>query len=562
MAEFKANLDKMLGGNNPSYPDALSGGVREMFSPRRRNFQGFAPRMETQPAIEKTETPLLEMRAMSKRFPGVVALDNVSLSVRAGEVLALCGENGAGKSTLMKILGGVYQPDAGEIRIDGLPVTIGNVTEAMKHGVAFIHQELNVLDNLDVAANVFLGREPILKPFKLINQKKIHADTEPFLARLGLKISTRTRLDKLSIAQQQMVEIAKALSLKARIIIMDEPTSSLTLSETERLLKLVCELAEQGVSVIYISHRLGEIEHCADRTVVLRDGKNAGELAVDEITHDRIVRMMVGREIKSFYTESTAQKVPGFLKVREVRSSRYPTRPVSFDAARGEILAFAGFGRRGAVQKSPRPLWALTRAATGEVKLGGETIPAGDARAAIARGIYLVPEDRRGEGLVTEMTVRENTTLPSLKRFAPFNLIRRDRECKVAEEQIRSLKIKTPGTESLVVNLSGGNQQKVVLGKWLSMDPKVMILDEPTRGIDVGAKAEIYRLMRDLAERGTVIIMISSDMEEVLNVSDRIAVMHEGQITGMLERPDCNEENIMQLALGRKVDAARPAFIN
>src|SRR5271167_3668858 len=242
--------------------------------------------------------PLLSMRGICKRFPGVIALDNVSLEVGKGEVLALCGENGAGKSTLMKILGGVYQPNGGEILIDGQPVQINNVTDAMKLGIAFIHQELNVLDNLDVGANVFLGREPLISPFRLINSKKIHADTEPYLKRLGLNISSRTRLDRLSIAQQQMVQIAKALSLNARLIIMDEPTSSLTLTETERLLELVCELCEQGVSIAYISHRLGEIDECANRVVVLRDGKNAGELG--EATHDKLVSLMVGREIKSF----------------------------------------------------------------------------------------------------------------------------------------------------------------------------------------------------------------------------------------------------------------------
>ncbi len=508
-----------------------------------------------------TTAPLLEMRGISKRFPGVVALDNVSLAVGRGEVVALCGENGAGKSTLMKILGGVYQPDAGEILVDGQAVKIQTVTDAMKLGIAFIHQELNVLDNLDVAANVFMGREPVIGPFRLINRKKIHADTEPYLKRLGLNISSRTRLDRLSIAQQQMVEIAKALSLNARIIIMDEPTSSLTLSETERLLELVCELSEQGVSVIYISHRLGEVEHCADRVVVLRDGKNAGQLTQVEVSHDRIVSLMVGREIKSFYVESTAKKSPGFLQVRNVRSSRYPAKAVSFDAGKGEILGFAGLVGAGRSELA-KAIVGLDRAASGEIKLGEEVIPVGKPRDAISRGIYLVPEDRRGEGLIVGMCVRENVTLPSLKRFARFNLIRRDRERKVADEQIASLKIKTPGAETLVLNLSGGNQQKVVLGKWLAMNPKVMILDEPTRGIDVGAKAEIYRLMRALAEQGTVILMISSDMEEVLHVSDRVAVMHEGEITGVLERGDCTEENIMQLAVGGKVVSAKAAFSN
>jgi ribose transport system ATP-binding protein len=502
------------------------------------------------------------MRGIGKRFPGVVALEDVSLEVARGEVLALVGENGAGKSTLMKILGGVYQPDAGVIQVEGQAVRIENVTDAMRLGIAFIHQELNVLDNLDVAANVFLGREPRSGLFRLIDRKKIEANTEPYLQRLGLQVSPRARLDRLSIAQQQMVEIAKALSVNARLIIMDEPTSSLTLAETERLLHLVRELSAQGVSVIYISHRLGEIKHCADRVLVLRDGHNAGQLAKSEIEHNRIVSLMVGREIKSFYVQSRAQQSPGFLKVRELCSSRYPRKRVSFDASRGEILGLAGLVGAGRSEIA-KALVGLDRGASGRIQLGGESVAVGNARKAIDCGIYLVPEDRRGEGLVTQMTVRENVSLPSLRRFASAAyLVNRVRERKVAEEQIASLKIKTPGPETAVLNLSGGNQQKVVLGKWLSMAPKVMILDEPTRGIDVGAKAEIYRLMRALAEQGTVILMISSDMEEVLHVSDRVAVMHEGEITGVLERADCTEENIMQLAVGKRVPAGKPAFLN
>jgi len=499
------------------------------------------------------------MRGIGKRFPGVVALDNVSLSVGKGEVLALCGENGAGKSTLMKILGGVYQPDDGQVLVDGQPVKINNVTDAMKLGIAFIHQELNVLDNLDVAANVFLGREPVLGPFKLINQKKIYADTEPYLKRLGVDISPRTRLDKLSIAQQQMVEIAKALSLNARIIIMDEPTSSLTLSETERLLELVAELGKSGVSVVYISHRLAEVDRCADRVVVLRDGKNAGGLDRSQISHDSIVSLMVGREIKSAYAASSCAKTPGFFKVRNAKTSRFPGKTISFDATRGEILGFAGLVGAGRSELM-KALVGLDAAGGAEVSIGGDSLRIASPRDAIGHGIYLVPEDRRGEGLVTSMTVRENTTLPSLKKFTQLFMIVRDRERKVANEQIASLKVKTPNCETRVVNLSGGNQQKIVLGKWLSMSPKVMILDEPTRGIDVGAKAEIYRIMRALADNGAVILMISSDMEEVLNVSDRIMVMHEGSITGVLDRAACTEENIMQLAVGKQIAAAQAAF--
>ena len=504
--------------------------------------------------------PLLSMRGISKRFPGVVALDQVRLEVGQGEVVALCGENGACKSTLMKILGGVYQPDDGEIQIDGQPVKIGSVTDAMKHGIAFIHQELNVVDNLDVAANVFLGREP-KNALGLIDGKKIHADTEPMLKRLGLEVSSRTRLDRLPLAQQQLVEIAKALSLNARLIIMDEPTSSLTLAETDRLLELVCELSGQGVSVIYISHRLGEIENCADRVIVLRDGKNAGELLEGEAKHERIVGLMVGREIRSSYTTSTTNKTPGFFKVRKARSSRYPAKMVEFDATRGEILGFAGLVGAGR-SEIIKAMVGLDESGGAEISIGGEKISINTPADAIGHGIFLVPEDRRGEGLVTGMTVRENITLPSLKKYSAGYLISHERERQVTDEQIKSLKIKTPGGETLLLNLSGGNQQKVVLGKWLAMDPKVMLLDEPTRGIDVGAKAEIYRIMRELAERGGVILMISSDMEEVLNVSDRVAVMHEGTITGILERADCNEENIMNLAVGKSISAAKPAVTN
>ena len=507
-----------------------------------------------------SSTPLLAMRGISKRFPGVVALDRVTLEVAAGEVVALCGENGAGKSTLMKILGGVYQPDTGEILLGGQPVRITNVTDAMRLGVAFIHQELNVLDNLDVAANVFLGREPRLRWLPLIDRKTIHANAAPLLQRLGLDIPTTAPLDRLSLAQQQMVEIAKALSLNARVIILDEPTSSLTLTETERLLALIGELRSQGVSLVYISHRLGEVHRCADRVVVLRDGKNAGELGRDDISHDRIVRLMVGRDIKSLYVESDAAKTPGYLKVRDLRSSRYPGKRVSFDASRGEILGFAGLVGAGRSEMA-KAMVGLDPRGGGQITLGDETLSIRRPRDAKDRGIYLVPEDRRAEGLVVRMSVRENVTLPSLDRFTAFRLISRARERKAADEQIASLAIKTPSAEALVMNLSGGNQQKVVLGKWLSMSPKVMILDEPTRGVDVGAKAEIYRLMRELAARGNVILMVSSDMEEILHMSDRVAVMHEGEITGILERRDCTEENVMTLAVGRGVAASQPTVV-
>ncbi len=512
------------------------------------------------PIIHMDSTPLLEMRGISKRFPGVVALDGVSLSVGRGEVLALCGENGAGKSTLMKILGGIYQPEEGELWVDGKPVKIQDVNDSMRLGIGFIHQELNVLDNLDIAANIFLGREPLVTPFKLIDRKKIHADTAPLLKRLGLDIPSDTLLRNLSIAQQQMVEIAKALSLNARLIIMDEPTSSLTLTETDCLLDLIAGLRAEGVSIVYISHRLGEVSRCADRVVVLRDGKNAGGLDRADINHDNIVAKMVGREIKNTRLASDAPKTPGFLKVRNARSSRYPNQSVSFDAARGEVLGFAGLVGAGR-SEIMKALVGLDEQGAAEVTLGNQSLRIRRASDAIDNGIFLVPEDRRGEGLVVGMSVRENTTLPSLATYSTAGIISKARETAITNEQIVSLKIKTPNAESLIRNLSGGNQQKVVIGKWLAMGPKVLILDEPTRGIDVGAKAEIYKLIRTLADNGAVILMISSDMEEVLHVSDRIAVMHEGHITGVLDRPDCDEQNIMQLAVGRTSPVSKPAFV-
>lgn len=497
-------------------------------------------------------TSILEMKGIGKRFPGVVALDAVALEVGPAEIVALAGENGAGKSTLMKILGGVYQPDAGTIRIDGKEVAIRSVSDALALGIGFIHQELNVLDNLDVAENVFLGREPLWAgPLKLVDRQKIHAETEIYLKRLGLDVSSKTPLRKLSIAQQQMVEIAKALSLNARILIMDEPTSSLTLNETDRLLQVTQELRAQGVSIIYISHRLGEINEIADRVVVLRDGRNAGALARDEISHDRIVKLMVGRDIENFYVPPKSAEHPRFAEVRNLRTRRYPQQSLSVDIRKGEVLGFAGLVGAGRSELA-QALFGVDAPVGGTVLLDDQPVKISSPKDAIAHGIYLVPEDRRRNGLILELVIRENITLPALPKYCTAGLISRDAEQKVATEMSDKLNVKAPSIEVKAENLSGGNQQKVVLAKWLSLSPKLMIFDEPTRGIDVGAKAEIYQLMRNLAETGVAIMMISSDMEEVLGQSDRVAVMHEGAITGILEREQCNEEAVMQLAVGKQ----------
>ena len=493
---------------------------------------------------------ILKMRGIEKRFGGVHALRGVDLSIAPGEVVALVGENGAGKSTLMKILGGVYQPDAGTLLIDETPARIGSVSDAIKRGIAFIHQELNVLGNLDVAANVFLGREPVRFGFlRLIDRKRMHADARVYLRRLGLEVPTTTLVGSLPIAHQQMVEIAKALSLNARLLIMDEPTSSLTLTETERLLEVVRELRDQGVAIIYISHRLSEVEAIADRAVVLRDGANAGALAREEITHANMVNLMVGRNLESFYRHPEGAGEAGFFQVKDLRTGRYPKQPVSFSIGKGEILGLAGLVGAGRTEVA-EALFGVVSANESHISLNHQTLHVRSARDAINHGVYLIPEDRRQAGLITEDVIRQNITLPALSRYSTAGLIARDRESRVAIEVCHKLNVKAQSVEVKTGNLSGGNQQKVVLAKWLSLNPKVLIFDEPTRGIDVGAKAEIYDLMRELAKAGVAILMISSDMEEVLNISDRVAVMHEGRMTGILERSECTEENVMRLAVG------------
>lgn len=497
------------------------------------------------------DAPILEMKGISKRFPGVIALDSVDLEVYPGEVVALAGENGAGKSTLMKILGGVYQPDEGQIRIEGKEVTINSVSDAISRGIGFIHQELNVLDNLNIGENVFLGREPTWGgPLRLVDRQKLHELTQAYLKRLGLDVPSRTPLGELSIAQQQMVEIAKTLSLDARILIMDEPTSSLTLTETERLLEVTKDLRSHGVSIIYISHRLGEIKDLADRVVVLRDGRNAGQIAREEINHDSIVKLMVGRDLKHFYEPPTVTERQRYVEAEELRTRRYPTKPVTFDLRKGEILGFAGLVGAGRTEVA-QAIFGVDGPLNGQLKLDGKPVKIFSPQDAIAHGIYLIPEDRRRSGLILEVPIRENITLPALSRYASAGLIIYEAERKVSNEMLSKLNIKAPSVESNAGNLSGGNQQKVVLAKWLSLNPTVLIFDEPTRGIDVGAKAEIYQLMRGLAESGVAIMMISSDMEEILGESDRVAVMHEGIITGILERDQCNEEAIMRLAVDK-----------
>jgi ribose transport system ATP-binding protein len=495
-------------------------------------------------------TPLLELVGIHKRYPGVRALNAVNLSVSAGEVIGLVGENGAGKSTLMKILGGVVAPDEGVIRTDGVERRALSVQEAMATGIAFVHQELNLFENLDVAANVFIGREKLRGGLmKLVDTQALQQRVRPLLDRLGCDFGPDTLVEHLSLAQQQLVEIVKALSLNARLVIMDEPTSSLTITETERLLRVIAGLKADGVSVIFISHRLAEVERCADRVVVLRDGHVAGELPRERIDHASMIRLMIGRELKGNYTPPARPPGAPTLRVQEARTTAYPGRTVNLTVREGEILGLAGLVGSGRTELA-RALFGIDPLLSGSVHVDGVPVTPGRPRAAIERGMFLVPEDRKRSGLLLDVSIAGNISLPNLRAFSRGMLVALPAERANAEQQRRSLSIRAPDVGTAAGVLSGGNQQKVVLAKWLSMSPRVMILDEPTRGIDVGSKNDIYTLLRGLADSGVAVLMISSDMEEVIGVCDRIAVMHEGHIGGTLERPEFSEQNVLRLAVG------------
>ena len=494
--------------------------------------------------------PLLQLNHISKSYPGVQALRDVSFSVAAGEVVGLIGENGAGKSTLMKVLGGVVEPTAGTISVAGHDHAAWTVAQSLAAGVAFVHQELNLFDNLDAAANVFIGREPVFGgPLRLIDRRALRARVTPLLRRLGCDFKADTPVADLSLAQSQLLEIVKALSLEAKLIIMDEPTSSLTITETNRLLDVVADLKRSGVAVIFISHRLHEVEQCADRVVVLRDGAVVGSLDRAAIKHDTMIRLMIGRDLKTLYTPPAAPAGRPVLRLQGLSTPTYPGRPVTLDLCGGEILGLGGLVGAGRTELA-RVIFGIDAPASGGLSMGGEPITVRSPRDAIDRGIYLVPEDRKRSGLILEDSIAENISLASLQAYARANLVSPAAEHANAEAQRRSLRIKAPSVDDLAGSLSGGNQQKIVLGKWLCMKPKVMIFDEPTRGIDVGSKSEIYALMRRLADTGVAILMISSDMEEVIGVSDRVAVMHEGAVTGILGRDRLNEQNILHLAVG------------
>jgi ribose transport system ATP-binding protein len=496
---------------------------------------------------------LLEAHLIRKQFPGVLALDDVSMRVAGGEVLAIVGENGAGKSTLMKILAGIYQPDAGTVRLDGREVHFKTVSDALAAGISLIHQEVNLAENLSAGANIFLGRERTsLGPLRWLDRRTMTDAAGDLMARVGLPPHlVDIPVENLAPGQKQLVEIARALSLSARVIIMDEPTSSLTQSETDRLYEVIDDLKQAGVAIVYISHRLAEVKRIADRVTVLRDGRNAGELARDEVTHDALVKRMVGRDLKQLYPRTHRAEKPG-KAVLELNGLRYrggPTTPVSLTVRAGEVIVMAGLVGAGRTELA-ETVFGVRPIESGEVRLDGRPVRIDSPAAAIAAGVLLVPEDRRLHGLILEESVTFNLSLPNLDRVSLLRLVLRRQEEALAGELVGRLRIKTPTLGQPAGLLSGGNQQKIVFGRWLAREPRVLILDEPTRGVDVGARGEIYAIIDQLAASGVGIWMISSDMEEVLGMSDRVVVLHEGRLAGELTRSELNEEAIMRLATG------------
>lgn len=494
-----------------------------------------------------SQHPVLQVEGISKRFPGVVALNQVSLNLFPGEILAVIGENGAGKSTLMKILAGIQLPDEGQIILKGEVRRIDSVQKAQQLGISLIHQELNLCANLDVGANIFLGREPRRNGW--IDRNRIRSESRRVLDSIGLDVSPDTPAGELTIGRQQMVEIAKAVSTDARIVIMDEPTSSLSQRETGKLFEIIRDLKSRGVSIIYISHRLGEVEALADRVVVLRDGQNAGELTEDNISHEQMVRHMVGRELSSFYVRKPGPRGKPVLELDRLQTEAFPGRPVSLKVFAGEIVGMAGLVGAGRTELLTT-IFGITPLRDGQLRIGEHVVDVKNCRDAIRNKIGLVPEDRKLQGVILELAIRENITLPTLARLSRFGLINAKRVQAQANEYRERLGIKAPSIEIPAKQLSGGNQQKIVIAKWLALQPALLLMDEPTRGVDVGAKQEIYRLMDELAHSGVAILFVSSDMEEVLGMSDRMLVMHEGSLTGELDRSQFSEEAVMNLATG------------
>ncbi len=489
---------------------------------------------------------ILTMKGIDKSFPGVHALDHVDLEVERGEVHALMGENGAGKSTLMKVLTGIYTKDSGTITFEGKEVEFHNAKEAQDAGILIVHQELNMLGHLTVAQNIFIGREP--KKGLGIDDKKMIEDTRALFKRLNIEIDPTETMSNLTVGKQQMCEIAKAISHEAKLIVFDEPTAALTEAEIEELFKIIRDLRAQNMGIIYISHRMDEIKVITDRVTVMRDGCYVGTLISKDCTKDDIIHMMVGRVI---YEEPKTQSAvapdaPVVLKVEHLNAGKM-VQDVSFELHKGEILGFSGLMGAGRTETA-RAIFGADHKQSGRIWVNGEEVDIKSPMEAVKYGIGYLSEDRKRYGLVVQKPITENTTLAVLKRYMKGIFIDGGEEHQDTEKFVGSLDIKTPSSDQLVVNLSGGNQQKVVIAKWLCRDSDILIFDEPTRGIDVGAKNEIYKLMNHLAAEGKSIIMISSEMAEILRMSDRIVVMCEGRITGELDISEAAQDKIMSMA--------------
>ncbi len=497
----------------------------------------------------ESKKPILEMVGISKSFPGVKALQDVHIKAYGGEVLALLGENGAGKSTLMKIVSGVYRKDEGKILVDGDEVEIQGIKHAEKLGITIIHQELSVLTNLTVAQNIFLGNEKFSKGTRKINKAWMKEKSKYFLEQIGCNIDPNTMVKDINLGEMQMIEIAKALTKNSSVIIMDEPTTALTDVETQKLFEVIRKLKEKGIAVIYISHRMDEIFQICDSITVLRDGKYIGSVETKDVTKDELITMMVGRKLEEQFPYKEVEKENILLKVENI-SMKDRVKNVSFEIKSGEILGVAGLMGAGRTELA-KTIFGDYKKDSGTIYIDGEKVNINSPKDAIKHGICYLSEDRKKEGLVLNMSVAQNMTLSNLTKYENrLKKIDKKVEKGEVEEYIKKLSIKTPNQEQLVKNLSGGNQQKVILAKWLMRSPKILIVDEPTKGIDVGAKKEIYEVLNKLKSTGKAVIMISSDMAEILGVSDRVMVMHEGKVTGELKREEATQENVMKYAIG------------
>ena len=499
--------------------------------------------------IMADQTYRLELKNITKSFPGVLAVQDVTLAAYPGEVLALAGENGAGKSTLMNILSGAFTADSGIILLDGSEVKISSPRRAQELGIAMIHQELSLIPQMSVAQNIFLGREPLFAAGTLVDTKTMLSNAQGILDQLGLDFAVNALISDLSIAQRQMVEIAKAISIKSRVIILDEPTSALSERESIKLFSLMQSLREQGVTLIYISHRMEEIFDLSDRVAVMRDGQLVGVAPTKELNANSIVQMMVGRELKEFFPKTETQRGDVALEVRNLRSGVH-LKDATFTLYKGEIVGLAGLVGSGRTEIA-RVLFGADKNEGGEIRVAGQVVQIHSPQEAIRLGIGLVTEDRKAQGLFLGQSVRSNASVSLFERLSKFGFLLYGQIDQWMRGAIQQLNIRASNLDQRVGNLSGGNQQKVVIARWLAVNPQILILDEPTRGIDVSSKAEIHSLISELAAKGMAILMISSELPEILGISDRILVMREGQLMAEFSRAEATQDRIMQAATGQ-----------